>query len=485
MGKFLIRAETHGRLSCLLRLGYARLFFSITISLILSSCGGSDQSGELDRIKWSPDGSQAILKASDGLRLIDGKGNLSNVMLREWTLAAWMPASDSFLAVAPENIKSWDKLKTLIPKEEQKRIVAAAQFGSRLAKSGKTLASLSDDERQRWDKFMVNLNRSDVDLYLAGQGQQETSDKWFDETLRSHVAKGSLVNTVRLRKTTANPADTGILVYQTRRRIESLKVSPNGNAVAMVECQPFKPDNSLIVLPLAPRKGDPLVVSAAVAYDFDWYPERDSLVFLHEDLRRKQSSAASLRIATVVDVAGNLLKQPKIKKLLSLPSFNMFPGIQCTGDGVAYMSADLAGLSTRHPARLYRIQLSQSAALTRVTPDQVPLNENCSFFHVSPDGKNIAVLKSDGTVDVIDTDRSLLIGVQTKPFSNEQYRKSAFLPEWRSSSQLCLCAPFDSVKDYRAASVLLWSIEDSRTIDLSSNWPKQAASFLSPAGEEE
>lgn len=463
----------------------ARLIVLFCIITMLSACGGPVQ--QRNRIDWSPDGNQALFFASDGVRLIREEGKITKVLLDKGTgepnLAAWTPDGEHFVGVMRDEIRDWNELKQFIPKAEQKRITAAARLRSRLVSSGKSLGHLSKQERADWDKAREGLLESEIHVYLASNKEEEINDRWMEMPPGNKVLATAFLDSLRLYRVSNSTIEPGPVLYRTRRHIDSLAVSPKGDAVAGVESfHSFKPEPLMVITPIDPKLGKPLVIPPSVSEGIAWCPDNESILFI-----KKVGSVGALQLANVLDADGKLLMRPKIRKLLSLPGFQRDCGIHCTKDGTIYVSSP--DLPTEvspgaNPQKLFKLMLGKSPILERIVPDKFFVTDSCELFRVSPDGRSIAVLKPDGTVDVFDTINGVTIKAQCRPFVEEQYHESAFLPDWRNNDQLCFCAPIEDSKSARVAGVMLWSLADRKMIDISSGWPAEAANFLNRGTEE-
>ncbi len=449
----------------------------------LSSCGPGEISHRI-RIDWSPDGTKAILFASDGLRIADAKGGLSEILLPlpsetgEPQIAVWMPDGEHFIGVTRERVRDWDKLKQLIPSAEQKRIAYAAQRCERFVSSGKCLRTLSKDDRSEWEKTIHGLSESDVDVFLA-QKQQKTLDRWMDQPPESSVLATTVISCLCIYRVINSKVEAGPTIYRSRQHIERIAVSPDGQSVAGTESRhSFQCEPSLFILPFK-FDGKPMTVPPTVAEQIDWCPDNKSVAFI-----KKNGTVGTLQVATVFGSNGELLKKPKIKSIASIPGFDRDSGLQCTNDGMVILScSDVPFDMPSHKQKLYRISLA-TGTLERLVPDKYSIDDSCEYFKVSDNGRNIAVLKADGTVAVLDSVNGTTVGVQISPFAEWQYIDSAFLPDWRNNDQLCFCAPTTDTAKSRGAAVKLFSLSDQTTIDLSSGWPTKAAEFLARTADD-
>lgn len=292
------------------------------------------------------------------------------------------------------------------------------------------------------------------------------------------MSASALISVVRIYRLDGARVDQGTVAYQTRGYIQSLTVSPNAQAMAIVEAS--QSERLLIVASLPPLPAQSRVVASAVADRVAWCPDKRSFVFIKEHTSKTKESTGSLNVATVLDSNGKLCKEMKTSKLISLPGFSISSRIHCTENGVIFVSSSesVPGLETG-PQKLFKVSLDKPSTITRIVPDQFNIQESCDQFRVAPDGRNIAVLKSDGTVDVLDIVNGGITQAQSKSFSDSQ-SESVILPNWRSNDQLCFCEPIDN-NTKRAVGVMLWSLSNKQEVDISSRWSEEAASFLQRA----
>lgn len=453
--------------------------FCSALIIVLSIAGCSQE--RTDRLLWSGDGQRALVFASDGLRLTDADGKLTNVFLESAVQTAWMPDGKSFVASTSEEITSWDELKKFLSPKDEQRITEAVKQIKEFARTGKSFDKLSDQDEERFNKLTEDINASHLVLYF----------KTFEsETLKKIQPPGpdlgatESLYTLRVYKLDANRAQPGPILYQTIHEVTSMRVSKGGEAIAIVE------DGCLKALPT--EGGPPSTVAEPISNFVDWTSDGKDVVYIRKipgDL-----SIGSVERATLLR-DGQLIKQTS-PVVLAHSVFSVNARVQCTADGRIYFSSAQYKIpsdpkSRSDSARIYALMPGTLPSVISMLPDNylvatyyVPRNRNdCQMFSASPNGKKLAILHDKGFVDVIDTATGDWIQAQDQPFPNE-YAK-AFLPQWRTDDELSFAGPPSEGHDSkRAAEVTLWSNEKARARIISKTWPAEAVGFLERSEDE-
>ena len=115
---------------------------TVAFSSILFLCGCDAE--PITSLCWSPDGERGALDIpGQRIRLIgpEGEKSLTDILLPDAVSVAWENDKNHLLAVTEKNEKDWGKLKELIDKEEQAKIIEATQEILRLQKKYGSLKS--------------------------------------------------------------------------------------------------------------------------------------------------------------------------------------------------------------------------------------------------------------------------------------------------------------------------------------------------------
>src|SRR5437867_593804 len=129
-----------------------------------------------ERLSWSPDGKQALLRVDDKLYFLDTTGNLSAVIASNVTGAAWLPDSSGLVLTRSLTTVKWKDVESLLPTNE----IGAAQT---LAKS---FLALGDEGMEQFEVKRPELANPAI-LYLF-----DTQSKALHEALQKSKDPGKL-----------------------------------------------------------------------------------------------------------------------------------------------------------------------------------------------------------------------------------------------------------------------------------------------------
>jgi len=71
-----------------------------------------------DRLAWSPDAKQAVLRVEDKLYVMDTNGQLSDIVASNVTGAAWLPDSRGLVLTRLLTVDKWRDAESLLPTRE-------------------------------------------------------------------------------------------------------------------------------------------------------------------------------------------------------------------------------------------------------------------------------------------------------------------------------------------------------------------------------
>lgn len=461
------------------RLARFRFLIVLFLALILAGCG----EGPSYRLVWSADGKHAVVFASDGVRLTDGDGNLSKVILDDADHVAWTADSKGIAIVSSESIKTWDELKKFLTAEEQQQVIDAAGKVQELAAKGKSWQkNMSKKDSDEFGKIFSDVSGDDVVVYLKSSNSDAIS--LFASDGEDMPKIGSSVFTLRSYQLQNESLKMKQQLYQTKNRIVSMTVSPGGSAIALVEHK-SEDNNILKVVPLDGGKSQ--TVAESVSKYTDWLDSK-TVVFIEKNGTNEDLSLGRLQKSTILNDNGNFEKEAK-PDMLAKTAFDESARVQCRNGRVFFSSTQntIPCDTISSAQRIFMIEPGRLARVVPVMPDRyVYQNEEaCNQFDVSPNGQSIAILETNGFIDVIDTASGDIADAQNKHFPEKQNK--AFLPHWRSNDELCFAAPIEEKDDKekknepankRIAEVVLWSPGKKEVKTISKKWPAEAVHFL-------
>src|SRR5215470_11349089 len=92
----------------------------IGVALVCAGCEPTN------RLVWSPDGLRAVVLASDGLRVCDQAGRISEPLIKAVDVACWTPDSTHALAATRSKVHSWTEAAKLLSPPERKQALNEA-----------------------------------------------------------------------------------------------------------------------------------------------------------------------------------------------------------------------------------------------------------------------------------------------------------------------------------------------------------------------
>jgi len=443
--------------------------------LLLTSCDGSDfYTPQFNRIKWSPDGELAMVYLEDAISVVDKDGTVRGEIKPAGVCADWLPDSRGIVAASWIDSETWDELKPLLTEEEQRTAIRLADRCSNYVKQGKTLFTIGVDKQQEVSN-PPNQQLADAMVYLKST-DPESYKKFLDN---EDVLSSSASEVLRV-YSISNLADqkAPIILRTHNKTFDSISVSPGGEAVAYTEAPLGSVHKAnLRIMALNQATAKPVAVSDFVAHKFSWCPDGKGLAFIAHKKDTNEGSVGSLNMVTVLDDSGKLLSKPKIKSLAKI-GFEDHANVECTADGAVYFSAPENAPGVDGIQKLFKYTKEQTPPVVRMVPDQFLFENSCENFDVSPDGNKIALVDSNGIVDVFDTSSKTLTKAQTMKISPAQAGNSIFCPQWRSNDELCFATLRKGFEN--GGSVVLWSASTQKETDISAKWTGPLRDFLNP-----
>lgn len=457
---------------------FRKLLALLVIPLALSLCSCGDK--PVDRLSWAPNGEIGSLEASDGLRLINDKGELSDVVLEGTAAIAWAPDSKTLVAATKEDIKDWGRLKPFVSEDEIKKIEKSASF---LIKHGKELNasssefSISEDEKK---ELIEGIRPGDLLTYIYS----------VDPALLKTIMKSteikpdtwnSFVYSVRSYQIEKNRLKPGPLLHKTREEVEAMAVSPDGKILALVLADTWSKQLSSLLLVSKDGKTKELIEDD-VQEGIAWCPKHSILAYesgnlvyilkvegnIQKDLKGEPIALTGLSLRRASPIYKSRLKWSQDCRLYFTSPAQTLP-------------ASIGETSSNHS--LYMMEPHRHLGITKMIDSS---NECCDYFDISPSGDRAIVMSGKGKIALIDFPRGNMSSIQSKEFTEEQYSKSALLPKFKNEDEISYCAPLEAKeKGARGAEIILHSINSGKDKVLSKTWIDSAVEFLKLAPQKD
>ena len=441
------------------------------ITLFLTGCLPEDF------IWWSPDGQTAAIRTSEGLRLSDASGKLSEVVLPgEIQSTTWLPDNSGLVVSRSWKVKAWAAAEKLLPSEEAAATLQLARAIPDLLKAALTASGGSWEKME--DKFLKPLGLAE---------SQALEPAWYCalNLYRPQILSvlASFTNSAALQAELLSSETNGLSIHELtflsmgkgrtagepRTLIRSLYpasdpiVSPGNSALAFrtaagaLKCMTLDGKTSTDV-------ADENVVSAV------WSADGRALIYV---LKSKEDKVGELRSRTVMTVTGELLQAPPQAQTLAMAAFigNAPPRLAMLPDGRLLFPCVPVTL----PAQAAHIHLqSQFFLVDPARPDVAPapvqltegsLPEDLSAFALSPDGRFVAVVESGTDVVAVLELATGKVQIISPPHAGW---KSRMTPAWRNANELTFAA-LPSAMAARPE-LNLWK-SDAPVRVLSKQWP--------------
>src|SRR5262249_6614061 len=193
-----------------------------------------DQQEVRYRVRWSPDGSKALIVASDGIHLANADGLLSPVLMADAYPVAWMPDSSRFAACRHKEVKDWVTVQKYLSKAAQASVIEAA-------KKLRPILLAHQGDWEHWSEAeeaqlkAIDLTYSEaVMVYLHDHDNGALRKKLGDKV--PEYLKGAVkIDVVEVQRLSDQTSQLEKVMYETSGTIKELRASPNGAAIAVVE----------------------------------------------------------------------------------------------------------------------------------------------------------------------------------------------------------------------------------------------------------
>jgi len=407
-----------------------------------------------ERLAWSPDGSQAVLRADNHLYLMDVDGKLSGVVASNVTGAAWLPDGSGLVLTRLLTVWKWKDAESLLPPAEIDACRALAGSFLVLGAEGMEQFDLKRPELASPAVLLLFDTQSNA-LHEAVQKSKEPGKLEADlSNLRTTQVAEVSISSLDGKQTH--------VIERTLTGLSQARPSPKFPAVAFVRGD---------VLAVAPLDGgtNRVAVTEKSIGNFDWSPDGRALIYA---VRQSDKDASAFQIADInrrhaVDTNGQFAGETQ---LLTMNASTFAPRVRCMSDGHVLF----AGVSLQLPSRpadqpAARFYLIDPALGTNAAPVAIPaspgaLPQDLAAFAPSPDGQQIAIVESGSdAVAVLDVATGELNVVSPKRGWN-----SKILPAWRGTNELYFAAL--SASSTNRPELFRWR-KGSAPQAISTNWP--------------
>lgn len=383
------------------------------------------------RVRWSPDGSRAVVLAGRDLRLCTADGQLSSVLHTGIHQVAWLNDSQVVFATERE-VGDWATLADALGATTAAAIVNEADALHQRWQAGGIWSVLTMDLGERKHALRICLRerhgeelRAKLDAGSWHELQSETQS--LSEIFVGRIAADRLGDSVRLFAGVGDVAE--------------IRVAPGGRAVAFtVE---MKPDSDALRLMVAPSDGTSPAVEVArhVAWYPDWTPDGRSLVGFEASGAAGPKDVLRLGVLAlreVVDDAGRI-RVSEQTDLLAGAIFADLARVRCLRDGrilfnAAEFSLPLAADDYgEQREQIFVLDPARQATLTRLIPrkqeDELP--RQLAYFEVSPDERQVVFGSLKGDVCLLTVATGNVQRVQ--PAASNDLQGA---PVWRPTGEL-------------------------------------------------
>ncbi|MFO1478069.1 MAG: hypothetical protein U1F98_15640 [Verrucomicrobiota bacterium] len=422
------------------------------------------------RVVWSPDGRRAAVLTQEGLRLCDGDGRLSPLLLaKPVSVAAWFGDSRQLLLATAEPCTNWAGIsRALEPGKitalREYAVALRARFGSE--KPAAVLAGERDKSRLK--AALLFLRDSDAAGAAIVAGLPAS-----DATTNLEVTVG----TVMLAEAGTNDLALGPTLATELGFIADLRLSPDDRWLAYTVSASDEAACLMVATARGGRPARPLSDYASLYPD--WSADGRSVLFIalvntntpNDDVL----SLATLTRQQVVDEAGALNPGGRGEELVGLV-FNENARVRSLRDGRILFASEewrLPATTKEMPQRqqLFSFDPAKQSTLTAVVP--VGARENLpaglGYFEVSPDQKRVVFAGGKGEIAVL-----TLASGEVEQVQGETGRDLKSLPSWRFPRELCYVSSSAAATNAATGQSEVVLRENGKMRVLSAGWPAAA-----------
>jgi len=435
------------------------------------------------RVVWAPDGQQAAYLTPAGLHLLQADGKLSELRAPGVTEVAWFADGKRLCAVVQTQAKTWKDVAARLSEAQQKDVRTTAEVlrTAALAYNGDWgHFELPAEAKAHSDRLAAAL------LYLRDVQPEELREKLGEKWADMEKAAATIYE-LQIFAVTGEQVQPKLRLHLALEPLHSLRMAPNGSAVLFTAGT----EEEALTLWVASTDaaGVPRQVASLVSLAPDWSADGRYVVYAAAAMAKPEQSDAvrlgSISRREVADAQGRLLSEFGKPQDLAGILFHELTRVRCLKDGrilFASSEATLPATAQDMPARpsLFAVDPERQATVTRLLPRNAAasVDEDLTFFEVSPDEKRLAILHNNWTVSVLTLADGTLEQVQSRKATD--MKQTATVPAWRNANELCVVVP--PAEEKGRAEVVLWSAAGEKV--LSGAWKEADVKPLWEAEEE-
>jgi hypothetical protein len=449
-----------------------RILFALLLSaMVLSGCDRKDL------VLWSPDGKRVAIIASEGLKLGDETGRLSEKALVPAAFCRWLPDSIHAVVVSVQPTYKWQVVKDALSITEERTVKRIAE---RVWKSRALPNAKSVSER---------LQQSEALLYLLYIHGRKLAEARLAKSLKDSGVEFAPVeiNTLQMVDLSGKiPAEKKFL-FHTTQAVKDVTISPKGTLAAVCVEDSTMTYRLLLV---ATKGGRPIIAVDSLADCPAWSLDGKSIFYIayptvgeHTTFGEmndtsKHPFVAAVNCLEVAHADGTILaKLGNPKKLVDLCAADA-SRVRCLPDGSIVFHAK----KRAYPSIA---KMDPHACLFRLSPDfqtiepiagstELP-GDAMQYFEPNQDGTKIAVPGTHGEIAVLDVSSGKVITLEKA--GKEDLK---LCPQWRTKDELCYGARnVEKSANGHDVEVVLQSVtQPDQRIILSKDWSASSVEFL-------
>jgi hypothetical protein len=428
--------------------------------LILSACDGN-------YLVWSSDGKLGAIVGARGLRVCEGDGSISAVLIEKAGMFRWLPQEHQGLLVGYNYVSKWSELKPLLAGDQEKRVVEES------GKLKRKVYAYRGDPKKFAESSLKTLDYPlEAALHLHGTSTPDF-EKMVTRKWPSYPSVKVPIFFIRQAQVEAQSARPGRIVDRGIDEIVELRVSPNGKYLACVKHESAQECNYITVMPLA--GGRAVTVAGNTNLYPDWSADSRFLYFSRANneaepdlLKGHGLHEGGLFRAEVVDASGRPLASPRPQRLANL-IFDRRGPVRSLKDGrVLFVSREIrlpGGVNTSPASVLFCLEGNRVESIFR-------RNEDVVYFEPSPEHDQLSISLGGGSLLVCKAGGSDL----TELCNGRDVKLSGLLPQWKSNQELSYGTEVPSGKGGKPTyAISLWTRGSTAPPrELSKSWGREA-----------
>lgn len=472
-------------------------FTSLVCILVLSAC-----EPEKTRIRWSPDGSQALVVLPDGLHLCDPEGQLSPLLVAGANSAEWLADSRRLVVLRTEPLTSWAQVSKLIAEPTRRKIIdLATQVRTAAMSYQGDWEQFGDTLKDKIDEQTLGAYFTSIALYLHDQDDAALRAKLgaqWEKAIGAARVDSDVLQTYEINQAAAKPGPV-LLQWAVERSAKLLRVSPTGQYVAVsylatayaIDHPVPYPACGLGVVALDGSESF-RPVSELTTMFVDWTPDGRYLVFGRTDYSDQEKQAghdnhedrARLVAITkhkITDLEGTPpenIQNEDLAGVLYSPALR----VRCLKDGRILFSTSemhLPATPNKMPKEqsIFALDPAKPETVTNLIPPKALASTGglADYFELSPDAKSVSLLSPQGHVLILTLATGEVTACQKDTIQVQTDNgdlNPRIVPQWRTSNQLTYVRLVENPKPGQpVAEVVLRNATTGDCKSLSAKWP--------------